>query len=137
MPTSRTVTVAAAPAGRSCLLVSPHSTAESSSATPSACTIVGTGQRLSKMNDARSVPAARHVACGERGEKHADQAPPHIDGVAEDGRDDPAGDNLQRQQHCAAYKNGDFKDRSLPVSLPSLPGLPGLHTYNLWGSVLK
>src|SRR5881628_3308517 len=72
--------------------------------------------------------------CGERGEKHADQAPPHIDGVAEDGRDDPAGDNLQRQQHCAAYKDGDFKDRSLPVSLP---GLPGLHTYNLWGSVLQ
>src|SRR5439155_11759772 len=85
-------------------------------------------------------PAARHVACGERGEKYADQAPPHIDGVAEDRRDDPAGDNLQRQQHCAADKNGDFENRSLPVSLPSLPGLPGLpglHTYNLWGSVLQ
>src|SRR5207249_7606974 len=38
-------------------LLSPNSTAETSKAKPRTCTIVGTGQRVSRMNDARSVPA--------------------------------------------------------------------------------
>src|SRR2546427_8610299 len=63
-------------------------------------------------------PTAGDIPHRERTEEGSDQTPPDIDRVAENRGNDAAGDDLQRQQDSAAYKNRDFKNRGSPLTSP-------------------